>query len=89
MLEDEITAPKVATSRPTGRKKKIRWTDELFMSKIMIPLAEGKTINEIAAKLKLTRQAINLRLQENGIKNKTEALQYIIQKAREGNPIQS
>lgn len=82
--ENESTPTVRRKSRPNGRKKKIKWTEELFYSKIMRPLAEGATINDIAKSLNITRQSVALRLKAYGINNKTEALQEILRLAREG-----
>lgn len=85
MITGQDTAPRPAKiGRPNGRKKKIRWTDELFREKVMKPLAEGQTINAIAESLNITRQSVTLRLKAHGINNKTEALQEILRLAREG-----
>lgn len=70
--------------RQAGRKKKIRWTEELFEKKIMKPLAEGTTINQIAEDLNITRQSVTLRLKAYGINNKTEAMQELLRRAKEG-----
>lgn len=82
-----ITDKKKSKPKTNNRKKKIKWTEEMFMETILQPLAEGATLNDIAKSLNLTRQSINLRLQAYGIQNKTEAMQYIIQRAKNGSAI--
>ena len=73
--------------RDKGRKKNIKWTDELFYKKVLKPISEGQTIMDIARSLKLTRQSVTLRLKAYGINNKAEAMQEIIRSAKEGNPV--
>lgn len=86
MIEDnEVLATKKV--KPSRRKKKIRWTDKLFEEYIMKPLAEGVTISQIAENLKITRQSVTLRLKAYGINNKTEALQEILRRAKEGSTV--
>lgn len=87
MLDDNGNNIKRAKARPKSRKKQIRWTEELFEEKVMKPLSEGGTINDIARDLGITRQSVTLRMKNYGINNKAEAIQELLKRARQNSSI--